>query len=150
MVSVIRASDWILNPSALRKTLLLLTVVVAVVAGLLAMHTISSSMGDHAGGTGAANSMPADLHHADAMESTGGSSAGSHGCSGVCDPGQVMTTLACVIALLATAVMAAGARRTEWSGPPRRSRNFLRPALAAAASAVPPAPNLDALSISRT
>ncbi|MFM9920454.1 DUF6153 family protein [Lacisediminihabitans sp. H27-G8] len=149
-MSLIRACDWILNPSALRKTLLLLTVVVAVVAGLLAMHTISSSMGDHAGGTGAAGAMPPAMHHADAMAPTGGSSAGSQGCSGLCDPGQVMTTMACVIALLATAVMVAGTRRTEWAGLPRRPRSFLRPAIAAAASAILPAPNLDALSISRT
>ena len=95
-------------PRALGRTVLLLTLIVAVLIGLLAMHSIASTAaGHHDSSVMSASS--ASL----AMESHG-VTAGSRvnelvtlDCGGTCDPGHVMSSMTCVLAPVSTGALLA-------------------------------------------
>lgn len=151
MVSLIRARDAVLRPDAIRATLLLLLLVGAVVAGLLAMHTISSSgMSGHDAPAASGMVMADPGHHASETMGHEQAAPAVLDASGAGDPGHAMSTIACVLALLFSALLlvARHARTT--------SKMLPRPGaapgriVAFAAVKVNPPPNLDALSISRT
>jgi hypothetical protein len=142
--------EAILRPAALRKTMLLLVVVGALLAGLLAMHTIASAMGGHNDATASTMAMQGADHHADGMVVPGGQSSGAGDCAGTCDPGHPMATMVCILALLMTVLALGALRRPALGGLLRVVLPPLRRILASAAVAFPIPPNLDALSISRT
>jgi hypothetical protein len=147
-VSLTGVRDCILRPGALRKTMLLLAIVGALVAGLLAMHTIANSMGGHNDASASTMAMPGSVHYADAGAVPNPNMLGD--CAGTCDPGHTMATMVCVLALLVTALLLAATRRDAWSGLLRQAQTSLRKISALAALAFAAPPNLDALSISRT
>jgi hypothetical protein len=130
--------------------MLLLVLVGALVAGLLAMHTIASAMGGHNDSPASTMAMQATGNHADVTVVPGGESTAVSDCAGTCDPGHSMATMVCVLALLIS-VLALGALR-----PPALASLLrvmlapLRRIVASAAAAFPLPPSLDALSISRT
>jgi hypothetical protein len=130
--------------------LLLLGIVIAILAGLLAMHTLTSTMGNHNGDRSGTLAMAVVTDH-----STGAATATLQEtvvavCSGPCDPGNGMTTLQCILALIAATlatVAACASNRMELiarpaqrykSLPEANSRGIGRP------------PDLTDLSISRT
>ena len=149
-MSLIRMRDVILHPGALRKTILLLVVVGALVAGLLAMHTVASSMAGHNDTSVSAMAMPGPTHHADAITAPDRGSVQLTDCVGVCDPGHAMATTVCVLALLITALMLAAQRPPAESYLLRVTMPIVRRFVASAAAAFAPPPSLDALSIGRT
>jgi transcriptional regulator GlxA family with amidase domain len=149
-VSLIHVRDWILGPSAPRKAMLLVAVVGALVAGLLAMHTIASAMGGHDDAPDSTMAMHGAVQLPDALVVPSSGSTVLSDCAGRCDPGHTVATMVCVLALLVTAVLLAVTRRSESSGWLRQAQSSGRRIIAFAAAAFAPPPNLDALSISRT
>ncbi|MCU1584568.1 MAG: hypothetical protein JWM49_1124 [Microbacteriaceae bacterium] len=142
-MSLLRARDAILRRPAVQTSVLMLSVVAALVVGLLAMHTFTSSMGTH--------EEPASL----TTSATVGMAAMGTGftrtdCSVTCDPGHDMAGMMCVLALLFTALslMAASAASVTALGP--LARQALVRMIAFAAVRANPPPDLNALSISRT
>ena len=98
-------------PRALGRTVLLLTLIVAVLIGLLAMHSIASTAAGHHDSSvmSASSASSASL----AMESHG-VTAGSRvnelvtlDCGGTCDPGHVMSSMTCVLAPVSTGALLA-------------------------------------------
>jgi hypothetical protein len=85
----------ILRPAALQRTVVLLGVVIAIVLGLIAMHTIASGMGGHS--EPAATVMTVDADH-----QMSGTQPDSAPCPGDCAPvpGRDMTAMVCVLALM--------------------------------------------------
>ena len=147
-MSLRRVRQAIYGRRAARTTVFLLLVVAVIVAGLLAMHTFTTSMGNHDASSPAAMVMdaasiatPATMPRDDTA---------TVACSGTCDPGTMGMTMACVLALLFSALLLGAVRAGSLSSLlPRRiasrprsgddaSLRFLRP------------PDLNLLSISRT
>jgi len=134
-----------LRRGGIGRTVLLVALVGGVLVGLLAMHTISSSPGGHSESIPA---MSADMtSHGDVVAPAATMPAD---CSGMCDPGHIMASMVCVLALLFSVVALTISASRRWS-------MFLAAlqarwlAIAAAAVAVMPLPpDLNALSISRT
>ncbi|WP_157127496.1 DUF6153 family protein [Cnuibacter physcomitrellae] len=134
----------ILRPTALQRTVLLLGVVLAIVAGLLAMHTIATGMTGH-GDPGTAAMTVTDDHRTDPTHPV----PMEHGCAD-CAPSHDMTVMVCVLALLVGTVLilpgllhgiqphARSAVRSSLLGAAVRSAAFRDP------------PDLLKLSISRT
>ena len=85
----------VLRPAAVQRTVLLLGVVVAIVAGLLAMHTIATGMTGHSEPGTAAMAVASDHHPAGAQSDPMG-----NGCAEDCAPTHDMTAMVCVLALL--------------------------------------------------
>ncbi len=86
----------ILRPAAIQRTAVLLGVVIAILAGLLAMHTIATGMTGHSDPGTAAMAVTTDHHaagaHSDPIED---------GCVEDCPPTHDMTAMVCVLALAA-------------------------------------------------
>ncbi|MCU1506083.1 MAG: hypothetical protein JWP05_1052 [Microbacteriaceae bacterium] len=151
-MSLLRARDIMLRRTAVQTTVLLLSVVAALVVGLLAMHTFTSPMGNHnepAATMAMDANAPGDLAAGDMV--TGGRDAVALPyCSVTCDLGHNMVGMVCVLAILFTALSllaAASANVTEfWP----RARLALSRMIAFAAAPGNPQPDLNALSISRT
>ncbi|WP_156351699.1 MULTISPECIES: DUF6153 family protein [unclassified Agreia] len=94
-MSLMTLRATVLRPAAVQRTVLLLGVVVAIVAGLLAMHTIATSMTGHSDPATAAMAVTADPH------ATGTHSGLTENeCAGDCAPSHDMTAMVCVLALL--------------------------------------------------
>jgi hypothetical protein len=131
-----------MDATAVRSLLLRFALVVAVLAGLLAMHTLVAGQ-PH---TAAAAVVTVEHHPAEASGETG-APLDAEECGPECLPLHAMGLMACVLALLAGLVLLAATRAGSWR--PRRS-----PATAsfvtALRSIVPQPPSLVALSISRT
>jgi hypothetical protein len=149
-MSLIRMRATIVRPAAVRSAVLLLVMVGALVAGLLAMHTIASAMGGHNDTTAAAMAMPDSGYPAGAMAMPDMTSTGADDCAGMCDPGHAMATMVCVLALLITILAISALRNRTQRGLLRVAEPRFRRIVAFAAAACAPPPNLDALSISRT
>jgi len=130
------------------RTIVMLMLASGVIIGLLAMHTVVSS-GDHG------ESVSTMAAH---MTTSGGSvamaapdSAAMPGdCSGVCDPGHVMADMACVLALLVSGLVLMIPASRRWSIFLAPARFLWRAIAPVACLSMPPPPDLDALSISRT
>ena len=129
----------------LEISVLLVSLVVAVVIGLLAMHTVQSTMGMHgAGASDAAVMMPAAADTSIVAEATHITST----CNVSCAPGATMAAMACILALLTAVLLLAGARAANSTIPPLRVALLgiaPRPVDAGRAQ-----PDLLVLSISRT
>jgi hypothetical protein len=150
LMSLLHTRDAILRRGAVQNAVLLLAVVAAIVVGLLAMHTFASSMGSHEQPAAAAMAMGSPAVHVDEMTAGDGSMSTAMECSGLCDPGHSMATMACILALVFTALALATARRADLLAllPRVRMTLFRAVALAALTSKAPP--DLNVLSISRT
>ncbi|MBG6106648.1 DUF6153 family protein [Frigoribacterium sp. CG_9.8] len=149
-MSLIRIRETIMRPAALRRAIFLLTMVGALVAGLLGMHTIASAMGGHNEVSSSAMTMQHAPHPAGGMPIGDLISTGADDCAGSCDPGHAMATVVCVLALLITILAIGALRNSTQRGLLRVAMPLLRSAVAFAAAAWAPPPNLDALSICRT
>jgi hypothetical protein len=130
------------------RTIVMLVLASGVIIGLLAMHTIVSS-GDHRESVSTMASHLSTPGGAVAMAAPD-SAAMPGGCSGVCDPGHVMANMACVLALLFSGLVLAITASRRWSIFFASARFQWREITPVACLAMPPPPDLDALSISRT
>ena len=134
--------------STVQTTVLLLSVVAALVVGLLAMHTFASPVGHHAHGESAVmigEDAAVPGHLAAGSELL----AAATDCSGTCDPDHTMVGIVCVLALLVTGLsIIAAAANTAAVGP--RARQSLLRMIAFVAAPANRSPDLNALSISRT
>jgi hypothetical protein len=157
-MSLISVRAALLHPSQVRKMLLLVAFVLALVAGLLAMHTISTTMGSHSQPEAAAMAMSAGTHIETGADVGARSHADGHyrdpaaagKCDGECGPGHDMAAMVCVLALLFTSLLLvlvqAGSGRTLVSGRLTIVRNLR----VAALRPFRDPPDLVKLSISRT
>jgi hypothetical protein len=129
----------------LRTMLLSLLGVVAVIVGLMAMHTLSVDAPTH---TPAAAVAPAE-HHTGGGALTADSPATSDECGPAgCEPMHAMGLMTCVLALLLVSLaFAAAPHISRWFVTLRALNRVLLSALLAAA---PTPPSLIELSISRT
>ncbi|THG31024.1 DUF6153 family protein [Naasia lichenicola] len=129
-------------------TLMLLAVVCAVVVGLLGMHTIATAAGNHGGGS---MSMPMAVDTPRGHDAGMSPAAGSE-CTGTCDTGHSMAAMACVLALLLTALTLASAIALNVFGQGGSDSGTGGGNVAAPASALDnrAPPDLILLSISRT
>lgn len=129
----------------LRRVVLLVALVGAVVVGLLAMHTLSEHL------TAAVNTTEALSEHHHYAESTGSMHAheGAAPCVGDCGdaPLHSMAVMGCVLALLILLVIVAPGAAPGGGTEPRRQS---RPSLRAEPSPPPHPPDLALLCISRT
>ncbi|WP_394771368.1 DUF6153 family protein [Lacisediminihabitans sp.] len=133
---------------ALGRTILLLALVGGVLVGLLAMHTISSAFDGHSkSGSAMSSDMTIHSDHG-TMSPTQREVSGE--CTGMCDPGHSMASMACVLALLFSALVLAISASRQWSMFHTALRARWRALVAVAVAAIPPPPDLNALSISRT
>ncbi len=147
-MTLIRFRTLALQRDTLRRTFLLLAVVGGVLIGLLAMHTISSASGEH---MATASAMSTDMSHSDGHGDMVASSAAetSTKCGGMCGSDHIMASMACVLALLFSALVLAISASRRWSTFFAPCRNRWLAIVAVAVAALPP-PDLNALSISRT
>ncbi|RNE59336.1 hypothetical protein EEJ31_09835 [Cryobacterium tepidiphilum] len=134
---------------AVRTVLLLLSLVAALIIGLLAMHTFTSSIGGH--GHSVAVSAPA---HAGVTHDAKLAGAGDAGpviaqCFGTCGSDADMA-MACVLALLVTTLLLSAATGVRAWLSSRRVWPAAARTIAFAAQPMPTPPDLHALSISRT
>ncbi len=127
----------------------MLVMAVGVIVGLLAMHTIVSAPGDH---HEPVSTMAAEMNtHGGAVAMVIPTSANTPGsCSGMCDPGHVVANMACVLALLFTGLVLTITASRQWSIFFAPTHSLWRAIPPAACLALPPPPDLNALSISRT
>jgi hypothetical protein len=131
--------------AAVRMALLSLVGAVAVIAGLLAMHTMSVEPASHAS---AVASAPTGRHAVDADLADSDPVPAGDCASGDCAPVHASGLSACVLALLvATIIFLAVPLRSRWLTLIRAQATSL--ALSVRAIEAPP-PSLFALSISRT
>ncbi|CAN5431616.1 hypothetical protein BH10ACT4_BH10ACT4_01670 [soil metagenome] len=120
-----------------------------VIIGLLAMHTIVSSPGDHGEQVPAMAAEMATPGGAVALATS--DTVGMPGtCSGMCDPGHAMASMACVLALLFGGLVLFITNSRQWSTYFAATRSRWRAIGPVACLAMPPPPDLNALSISRT
>jgi hypothetical protein len=161
-MSLLRARDAVLRRTAVQTSVLLLSIVAALVVGLLAMHTFTSSMGSHdqpgamttpAMAATAAIGVHASAHTDLATDDPamgGGTGLTLTNCFATCGLGHSMAGMMCVLALLFTALslMAASAANLTAIGP--LARKALVRMIAFAAVRANPPPDLNSLSISRT
>jgi hypothetical protein len=132
-----------MDATAVRTLLLRLVLVIGVLAGLLAMHTVITGPAHAA----AAAAVTTEHHAAGAGEPMSESSPDDCGSSG-CDPLHAMGAMACLLALLVAWVLTGAAPPAgRWM----KDLPAAAPALVATLRSVaPPPPSLIALSISRT
>ncbi|RFA06483.1 hypothetical protein B7R54_19120 [Subtercola boreus] len=164
-VSLGRTRARVLGANTIRRTVLLLAVVSAVVLGLLAMHTLQTGMGNHnvpMNSTGEMSAIGDTAHHADetlpgtdtvvGADVMGGSHrhVTSSECSGMCDPEHTMAGMICVLALLLTGLLLAAIRPASTYTSTPLAPVLLRVVDAAVARPGPAPPDLNVLSISRT
>lgn len=98
------------QPRFLGRTVMLLAFVGAVLVGLLAMHTIvSATPGNHDSSMSMtspmASSIPSGMEHHAGAEGLPPNELTAGECGGACDPGHVMSGMACVLALLFTGAL---------------------------------------------
>lgn len=131
------------HSSVLRGFLLGALAVMAIIVGLLAMHSFAPIGHADVGGAAAAGH-----HHSEMISSEQGNDALGGHCQGPCSPDHAMTTTACILALLVP-VLILGVTRvvTAWRAVLRVSATAHHH-LAALPFAAPP--SLHDLSISRT
>lgn len=130
--------------------LLLLGTVIAILAGLLAMHTLTSNMGNHDGDRSGPMAMAVGTDHSTGAVATTLSGAVVAACSGTFDPGNGMTTMQCVLALISAplaAVAACASNRVELIARPAQRYKRLPEANS---RDIGQPPDLTELSISRT
>jgi hypothetical protein len=135
-----------LRPGALGRTLLLLALVGGVLIGLLAMHTISSASSGH---MGSASAMSAGPNDHDGMSTTPAEAETLADWNGMW-PSHSMAGMACVLALLISVLALAHSASRWWSKFLAALRAQRLVIAAVAVAALPPPPDLTALSISRT
>ncbi len=126
------------------RTVLLLATVGAVLVGLLAMHTLSSTPAGHSemmSSMPAGVTTPGDVLSAMAADVT-------VDCPGICDPGHSMAGMACVLALLFSALLLTIAASRRWSMFAAVVLARWPAILAVVVAAILP-PDLNALAISR-
>jgi hypothetical protein len=137
----------ILRPAATQRTVVLLSVVLAIVLGLLAMHTIASGMGGHSEPAATVMTVAAD-------HQMPGTHPDSGPCSGACapEPSHNITAMVCVLALMVGAVLLpVGLFRSAQQRDPRPQIRLLVSAFRFVRSApFRDPPDLITLSISRT
>lgn len=131
--------------AVLRTMLLSLLGVVGIIAGLMAMHTLSVDAPAH---TPVAAVAPME-HHADDPARTAGMPATSNECGPAgCEPMHAMGLMTCVLALLLVSLaFGAAPHISRWFV---NLRTLSRVLLTAFIAAAPTPPSLVALSISRT
>jgi len=124
--------------------------VMTLLAGLLAMHTMTFARENHGATASATIAMASETDHSAHGAVRGMPQNLDAECSGTCDPDHTMAAMACILALL-TATLALGAARgiNSASVTPRLAQ-YHRDILAVAARAARPPPDLNVLSISRT
>ena len=145
-MTLIRFRTLALQRDALRRTVLLLALVCGVLIGLLAMHTISSAWGEH---MTTESVMSADMSHPESHGDVAPTPAETADCGGMCGSDHIMATMACVLALLFSALVLAISASRRWSTLFTAVGNRWLAIVAVAIAAMPP-PDLNALSISRT
>lgn len=138
-----------LQRSAIRRALMLLTFVGAILVGLLAMHTFSSDSGGHMN-SAVAMSTDMSTHAINDLTAAPAQVMTATDCDGMCDPAHMMTDMACVLALLVTVLVLAITASRRWSTFLASLRGRWLTIVATAVAAMPPPPDLNALSISRT
>ena len=145
-----RMRDSILRRSAARSTLLLLSIVIALLAGLLAMHVLASSMGSHDQHAPVTMAMADGPNHSILVTTPGPGESAVADCSGNCDPGHSMASMVCILALLAATIVLGAARSAHgFTAIPRPLHHHGGFAAENARDMGPP-PDLTFLSISRT
>lgn len=124
--------------------------VIALLAGLLAMHTLTSTMESHAGDGSTTIAIASEADHSahGAVASLPESVVAA--CSGTCDPGHTMAAMACILALLAATLALGAARASNGAIVIPRPAQHQRDILAVASLETRPPPDLNVLSISRT
>jgi len=131
------------------RTMLLLALVGAVIVGLLAMHTFTSTSGSH--GTGGSEMASGMMDHSPVILSASADHTFSlDACDGICTPGHVMSAMTCVLAVLFTTMVLAITASRRWTMFLSGLRSRVHAMTAVAAIATPPPPDLNSLSISRT
>ncbi len=148
-MTLMNLRDAMLRRSAVRSTLLLLVIVVALLAGLLAMHTLSSGMGNHDGDASASMAMEMSHHGVDTgLPALPGNVVANW--SGSSYPGQPMVTMACILALLVATLALFAPRSANRVRPFARPVRYNRGVTAANPLETASPPDLLVLSVSRT
>ena len=132
----------------IRSTIFLFALVGALLVGLLAMHTVSSSLGNHS--DPAMSAMDDSANPKSDMAAMSDVHVGPADCSGMCDPGHSMTVMVCVLALLFTGFLLAAIRPAALLNLAPAGYSFIRLVRAFAAREGPAPPDLKVLSIFRT
>ena len=149
-MTLTRMRKSILRRSAARSTLLLLSIVIALLAGLLAMHILASSTGSHDQHAPVAMALADGPDHT--IHTTTPSPAQSvvADCSGNCDPGHSMASMVCVLALMAATIVLGAVRSAHGFTAIPRPLHHRAGFAAVNARDMGPPPDLTFLSISRT
>jgi hypothetical protein len=148
-MALMRPRTAALRRGTITRTMLLLALVGGVLVGLLAMHTVSSASGGHSESTSAMSSdMATHGDHGDMVAPPAAEMPAD--CSGMCDPGHIMSSMTCVLVLLFTGLVLAITASRRWSMIFAALRTRWLAIVAVAVAAMPPPPDLNALSISRT
>lgn len=128
----------------MRRGLLAVFGAVAIIVGLLAMHTLSANAPSHDPVAGIAEMN----HHLTQAGSVPAGQTASDDCASGCEPMHAMALMACLLVLMTIAMIAvAMAPAVRWFAP--QQRTWLQPALRISTSSPSP-PSLEELSISRT
>ena len=128
----------------MRKGLLAFLGAVAIIVGLLAMHTLSANAPSHDPVVGVAEMD----HHLTLTDSIPETQTASNDCASGCEPMHAMALMACLLVLMAIAIFAiAMAPAARWFAP--QPRTWLQPAVRISTGSPSP-PSLEGLSISRT
>jgi hypothetical protein len=137
--------EHVLQPTAIRRTLLWVFVAGALIVGLLAMHTIAAA-GGHSDPLHA--SMVIDSPHSSmAVETTIADAVGS--CDDACGPAHTMAAMTCILALLIGVLLIGASRHPDrWSLTRSATVFMVGQAHGPSARGLPP-PDLNILSISR-
>ena len=128
----------------LRHLLLSLALVTTIVASLLAMHSLNV---EHAASDSSFTVVAAVDHHEVGVALSATPATATNDCGGACKPEHLMTTMACVLALLLSALLVGVIRVIAWR--PVRNRIIAFAEWATAQRLLAP-PSLFALCISRT
>ncbi|GAB2526584.1 DUF6153 family protein [Paramicrobacterium agarici] len=131
-----------------RNILLSLPAVLALVIGLLAMHSLNIGSEHAEGSTSHASSlMVVDPGEAQLIEQNAGTAVAAD-CAGMCIDGHQMAVMGCVLALLITTLILA--TRPLVASPPTLLQQLRLIGVGSARDRVPPQPSLYSLSIIRT
>lgn len=142
-LAVIRAA-MLPQSVLLRKGLLAVLGVVAILAGMLAMHTLSASAPSH---SSVADIAAMDHHLAQPVEMPA-TQAASDVCASGCEPVHAMVVMACLLVLMTVSVIVvAMLPAARWFDP--QLHLWRQPAVRISTTSPSP-PSLEQLSISRT
>jgi hypothetical protein len=134
---------------AVRTVLLLLSLVAALIIGLLAMHTFTSSMSGHAHSVAVTAPAHAGMAHDAQLAGAGDAGPVITQCFGTCGSDADLA-MACVLALLVTTLLLSAARGAHAWHSSRQVWPAAARTIVFAALPMPTPPDLHALSISRT